>query len=648
MTVSAGAQQLRGFFSLLLSESPIIILWIADGIWVSLSFTLLLFRHHFAIDPLDLTRSNGSEISLNKLEDYRFPKTNVITPSYSVFCWKFYSVARPLICHLNMAPTKNNIICSGSSSPSSESTAAVIEVGENIPKSLDRSDASSAQQPDGHEPDAQKTGNDESNLSGSQPDGSTQEGIHGSNSEIERSARDTLDGPLLAPLHVIRAAMPSPPGLETKTGLDNDGWSISSICPSEHADQNVKFNPDVPNQADPVNQDAATREDFHENCEGHTSKRDDDPVEAWLIKYLTSPSLLIPHDDLKDPVNSRCDINPDEGKFLPAIIQPETVQCTVQGPCRDFNDIVWRQINMTAELHIKKEIRSRENIAKTLQMALNNETPGIWRPDSCRSIESETDWPDAKCMVRPAIQSDYPAIAEIINEENRYMLRSEIDESFEMTAEGVAHIWDECCADSRPFIVVTPAEEDFLDRSKWPKHSGKVYDKFAQYIAEQPRPNLPVVGFAFVTNSRLSLDGRPCPLARYSGRLTLIVHPAHRNKLYGSALLDRILLSISSFHKSIVDHEWKLNKNKLQGVYEFPASRNVRQYTHLHVEVIESHDKERTDEPKTHFLRKFDFEEVSRFRDGLVAEDDQRHMHWQDLVTWTRAITPTEKIFGRY
>lgn len=589
-------------------------------------------------------------------------------------------VTRPLICDLNMAspmakvssatplknheslskiceqmklwingspPTKKSIICSGSSSPSAESTAAVIEVGGNIPKSLDRSDAS-AQQPDGHEPDDQKNRNDESDLSGSQPDGSIQEGIHGSISEIERSAKDTLDGPLPVPLHVIRAAMPSPPGLESKTGLGDEGWSISSICPSEHADQNVKFNPDVPNQVDSANQDAATREDFHENCEGHTSKRGHQPVEAWLIKYLTSPSLLIPHGDLEDPINIRCDIDPDEGKFLPTIIQPETVQGTRQGPCRDYNDIIWRQINMTAELHIKKELRSRENMAKTLEMALTNETLGIRPPGSWPSIESEIDWPAAKCMVRPAIQSDYPAIAKIINEENRYSLGSEIDESFEITAEGVAHIWDECCADSRPFIVVTPAEEDFLDRSKWPKHSEKVYDEFARYMAEQPRPNLPVVGFAFVTNSRLSLDGRPCPLARYSGRLTLIVHPAHRNKLYGSALLDRILISISSFHTSVVDHEWKLNKEKFQGIYEFPASRNVRQYTHLHVEVIEPHDKERTDEPKTHFLRKFDFEEVGRFTDGLVAEDDQRQMHWQDLVTWTRIITPTTKIVGRY
>lgn len=461
-------------------------------------------------------------------------------------------------------------------------------------------------------------------------------------SAIKTSSSVSLEGPVPRPLHEIQATVPCPLGLETRIVVGDKSWSISSICPSDHANKGATFAPTLSNKVGFANSDSITRDDIFENCEIDASHHHHDPVKAWLVKHLTSPSLLIPHDEISDLVNSRCDIDPEKGKFLPPILQPETVRRARQGLCEDYSDILWRETNMTTELHIKKELQSRDNMAKTLQMAFDNEASS-YEPSS----KSDRVWPNAKCIVRPATQLDFAVVAEIVNEENKRTMISQNDERLVIHAEDVARVWDECRRDSRPFIVLTPADEDFLDRSKWPKHSENVYEEFARYMAEHPRPDLPVVGFAFITSSQIGLNDRPCPKARYSGRLNLIVHPDHRHKLYGSALLDRILMSISPFHTSVVDHDWKHDNDDSSGIYEFPASRNIRQYTHLHVEVIESHNKNETDESRIHFLKKFDFEEVGRLRDGSVTEDEQRHMHWQDLVTWARIITPTSKIISR-
>ncbi|KAG5926435.1 hypothetical protein E4U42_003312 [Claviceps africana] len=464
-------------------------------------------------------------------------------------------------------------------------------------------------------------------------------------SAVESSSSGPFKDPMSRPLGIIQAAIPCPIGLETKACLEDKGWSISSDCSSDHADMNIMFGPSFPqtfpNRSDSGSGDCVIREGINNDSEGDAVLYPHDPVKSWLVQHLTSPSLVVSLDKIGDLVNSRCDIDPQKGTFLPPVLQPETLRCAMEGPCENYHDVLWRQNNMTTELHVMRELRSRENMATSLRMALGHETDRFDSPG-----ESGQPWPKANCIVRPATQLDIPTIAKIFNDNNRRAMKSQDNESLFMRAEDVARIWDKCRADSRPFIVVTPAEEDFLDRSKWPHHSQAIYEEFVRFMAKNIKPVPSLVGFAFIESSRLGMNDCACPGASYSGHLTLIVDPEYRRKLYGSALLDRILISISPLHTSVVDHDWSRDQDDSDGIYEFPANRNVRQYTLLHVEVLESHDGDEPSDTRDQFLKKFGFEEVGRLTNVLATEDDQRHVHWQDLVTWARNITPTSNVIS--
>ncbi|KAG6085954.1 hypothetical protein E4U33_000466 [Claviceps sp. LM78 group G4] len=446
------------------------------------------------------------------------------------------------------------------------------------------------------------------------------------------------------PLGRIPEAVLNPVGTETRAFQRDKDSSVD--CPS-HCDCGNGSSTAFPSFSDRSVagiSNCVSDEAAYESLQRDAKVPHDEPVKSWSAKYMTSPSLLVSSDELSDAANSRCDIDTDKGCFLTPACQPETLRCVTMGPCEGHQDILWRQMNMTSELYIMKEIRSREMMVNNIQMALDLRTDYLHSPS-----KSDQALARANCTVRPATQMDFAVIAEVINENkasgeaNDCAMRPKDDKSFAMRSEDVARIWEACRADKRPFIVVEPAEEDLLDRSKWPNHSDVVYEEFARFVAEHPRPSIGVVGFAFVTGSHPDLSDRVHPEACFSGRLTLMVHPAHRHKLYGSALLDRIMTTIMPLYNSVVDHEWNCDEMKLNGIYEFPATRNGRQYTRLHVELTEANDGDDTP-GRTHFLKKFGFEEVGRLKEVVATDDGHGNMHWRDLVTWARVITPGSKL----
>ncbi|KAG6133666.1 hypothetical protein E4U12_002687 [Claviceps purpurea] len=447
------------------------------------------------------------------------------------------------------------------------------------------------------------------------------------------------------PLGLIHAAVLDPAGMETRACQGDKDCSVD--CPSHCGNESSMAFPSFSDRSVAGISNCVSDEAAYENWQRDAKVPLDDPVKSWSAKYMTSPSMLVSSDEISDAANSRCDIDPETGRFLTPACQPETLRCVTVGPCEGHQDILWRQMNMTSELYIMKERRSRENMANSIQMALDLRTDYVHSPRKSDQALARAD-----CTVRPATQMDFAVIAEVVNankasgEANDCAMRPQDDKSFAMRSEDVARIWEACRADKRPFIVVEPAEENLLDRSKWPNHSDIVYEEFARFVAKHPRPSIGVVGFAFVTGSQPGLSDRVRPEACFSGRLTLMVHPDHRHKSYGSALLDRIMTTIMPLYNSVVDHEWNCGEMKLNGIHEFPATRNVRRYTRLHVELTEANDGDDTP-GRTHFLKKFGFEEVGRLKDVVATEDGQRNMHWRDLVTWARVITPGSKISVR-
>ncbi|KAK2590656.1 hypothetical protein QQS21_011655 [Conoideocrella luteorostrata] len=454
--------------------------------------------------------------------------------------------------------------------------------------------------------------------------------------------------PLPAPLHIIQAAMGSSLALRNKRSESDCGWSVSSVCFTDDGtkhvallpslsikeESNVSHNPEAPSkisdEADACLQNEAPAEDLK-----------NDPVEAWMAKYMTSPTIIIPSDRLIDKSGAHCDIHPEKGKFLSPLSHPAIEKDTVYGPCRDYDDICWRQANMTADLHIQRELKCRENVFKALRITLDQEVHVLDVP----APSEEEEWPEAKCVIRPARASDLSAIADIVNAETSLKTSPQVFETNMVLLEDVEKIWDLCRVTSRPFIVVTPAEVDVLDKTKWPEGSDNIYQKFARYIADNPLPAPPVVGFAYITDSRLNTGGHLRLESRYSGSLRIFVHPEHRRNLYGSALVDRIMLSISPFYTSRLDHGWQCDQP--DGVYEFPASHNSRQYAQIYVEMFNTRKYEKSREWKTEFLQKWGFKKVGFFANVVVSEDDQHHLHWLDVAIWECPITPISKIVNK-
>jgi L-amino acid N-acyltransferase YncA len=361
-------------------------------------------------------------------------------------------------------------------------------------------------------------------------------------------------------------------------------------------------------------------------------------VEVWRTRYLEPSSTQVSQECLHSDTGIHSDINPENGEFLDPVVHPQTVQSVVEGPCRDYNDIGWRHVNMTAELHIKRERKSRMNV---LQMQTEQDDHKQ-EPLAASAAPKEPPWPDAKCVIRPATPADFAQIAEIMNKEASNECDPQIFQDELTTVQDISRIFDACAANSRPFIVVTPAQVNFLDQSKWPKDSDDLYQEFAKYMAANPRPDPSVYGFAFITDYRTGLHGGSCPASRFNGQVRLVVHPNQGRKLYGSALLDRILLCVSPFHRNSIDYVWDCENPK--GVYEFPATYNKRQYTQLYLE----HFYEQVIGPeyvfKAAFARKFDFRQVGHLRNAVFRTDDQENKKWLNMVLWQVDLTPVSKI----
>lgn len=460
------------------------------------------------------------------------------------------------------------------------------------------------------------------------------------------------DAPFSVPLHVIQTVTAELPTTNAQVDHGEHGWSVSMVCPTEARRDDGTSLHSLPfkDESESQDLDVASLPQLPEKIQDtpavlfpgfSTARGTHDLVRAWKTKFLVSPPIAVSHERLRDASLIKCDINPKDGRFLSPVIQPETVRSLSDGLARDYNDIAWRQSNMTSELHIKREVKSRESVANALRTSLEH----VVAPNPAAEIE-EAIWPDAKCVVRPAAPSDFAEIAEIINSEARNSRKAQIFETRMATVEDVSKIFKACVASDRPFIVARPSQEDFLDRGKWPKNSDLVYEEFAKYVAVRPRPVSPIVGFAFITDYRVGLFGAPCPGSRFSGQLRLVVHPDHRHKMYGSALLDRILLSVSPFHQSAVDHVWECDSAR--GVYEFPTTINKRQYIQLYLELFCEQKPLPDYKWRAEFLGKFGFQEVGYLKNAAVQMDDQYHNNWFNMVLWQRDITPTTKLIGRY
>ncbi|KAL6909064.1 hypothetical protein GGI43DRAFT_394515 [Trichoderma evansii] len=325
------------------------------------------------------------------------------------------------------------------------------------------------------------------------------------------------------------------------------------------------------------------------------------------------------------------DIDPQTGEFLPEIIYPDTFKSLGDGPSRDHRDIAWRQANLTVELQINREIRCREALATKVRSQLEPEVEAI----------EPAAWPDAECIVRPAKPEDFEAIATIMNLESKAKINPQVFEWKELVAADIQEIYKSCQDNLRPFVVATAAEDPLLDRSKWPENASKAYQSYLAFCSTQPEVPQTIFGFAFVIEARIGILGTACPGSRHAGQIKVVVHPDHRGKFYGSALLDRVLLCTAPFHRSMVDYEWQCQNP--MGIYENISYQNRRIYAWIYIETFCADRANPAMRLVTKFLRKFEFKEVGRLP-SAIKTDRYYESQWLDLVLWARETQPRSNI----
>ncbi|KAL7800408.1 hypothetical protein V8C43DRAFT_327226 [Trichoderma afarasin] len=354
---------------------------------------------------------------------------------------------------------------------------------------------------------------------------------------------------------------------------------------------------------------------------------------AWLLQTSKPPAAIHSLASQSAVDHYKKDIDTETGDFLPEIRYPDTFKSLHEGPSRDHRDIAWRQANLTVELQIAREIRSRELLATKIRSKIKPQVQAV-------PIEQETG-PNAECIVRPATPEDFEAIAAIINMESRVTGSPQIIEWRDVTAANVQKIYESCRDNLQPFIVATTTEDPLLDRSNWPKNATKAYQGYLAFRSTQAKVSQEVLGFAFVVEARLGLLGGPCPGSRHTGQVKVVVHPSHRGKLYGSALLDRILLCTAPFHRRALDYEWQCQDSSK--VYESIACQNRRKYAWIYVETFCAGRDDPALRLATSFLQKFEFQEVCHLR-SAVKTDRYYESKWLDIVLWARETQPLSNI----
>lgn len=417
------------------------------------------------------------------------------------------------------------------------------------------------------------------------------------------------------PLHIIEAICGSPGAKDHNSEKSHSTWHLSKWGSNSSNDSHTGHDGGDPRKALVVH-DKALSLNFAT-----------DSVGKWRGQLEVAPEARLP----SGPDIGRCDINTETGQLLKAVKQPDAHIVHSDGPCRDDRDIAWRQANMTSSLHIKRrqEVLKRQEQA---QVVVWHEAPP----------PEEVVWPKANCLIRPAMPSDFAGIADIMNLEIQQGRPPRVLQAERVTAEDVAFAYNYCQRNSRPFIVAVPAEEDILDRSKWPEGADDAYEEFLKFKRTQPKKEIPsVLGFAFVTETRVGFLGSLCSASRFSGQIKLVVHPAHRRKLYGSALLDRILLCTTVYHRSLVDYQWECSEPAL--TYEDLPGRNKRKYTHLYIDTFFESSEDPDVDWMTKMLEKFEFKKTASFK-GSMRLDRGDDSAWMDLVTWELAARPVTEI----
>ncbi|KAM0436702.1 hypothetical protein ACHAPT_002413 [Fusarium lateritium] len=418
--------------------------------------------------------------------------------------------------------------------------------------------------------------------------------------------------PLPAPLHIIHAV--TEPQEKQHVGV-----GTLTIIVSEEQDQTVEIPPSAtPGSAEFPRGVGVESPIIHEALRqpAIVAAVNKWQLQDWQPPVVTSLTLS------RDPAMDQCDIDPATGELIKAV-KHIRIKTEDRSTTHKMGDPDWRRWNMTSEMYISRELTRREKLKEQILEKLQQE--------QLSQLPEEEPWPDARCTLRPAVPGDCAEIAQIMNLEIQQEGHSQILIPYPVTASDIRAVYDACLKGLRPFIVAVPSQNEFLDRSKWPKGAEQEYQEFLKFKkSQEPSNSGAILGFAFIADTRQGFLGGMCPASRLTGQIRLAVHPGHRRKLIGTALLDRILASVVVGHRSLVDFKWECsNPNSM---YEYPADRNRRQYARVYIDIFFTGEDDPSLAWMTRMLEKFDFKRVGLFKES--AKRGTRGGKWLDLVVW--------------
>ncbi|KAF5534299.1 acyl n-acyltransferase [Fusarium mexicanum] len=428
---------------------------------------------------------------------------------------------------------------------------------------------------------------------------------------IGNNSSEFEGAPLPAPLHIIQAVTPSTALVLRQRSLSTASMALSAgPLPS---DETAALNSPEPH--DHENDEDMALVQVHPNLST--------AVEKWETQQESYPFVNLTAN--RHPRVDDCDIDPATGKLIPP---PRYIK--IQKDTQAKHN--WRRAVTNSEGYIARELDLRKSKKEEIERKKEEQ--------KYADITQEEDkWPDVDCTLRPVQPEDFQRIANIVNNE----MQREDSQVYlpKVDSAQIAELYNACTLKRRPFIVAIESSCEIVDRSGWSKGDEKRYQKLIGYMKSHGVSESPtILGFAFVDDSRHDFLGHACQGARFSGKIKLIVDPEHRQMLVGSALLDRIMLSTSIYHRSLVDYTWKCSEPRK--TYEEIPAHNERKYSKLYLETLFNGEDDSRIEWMTRLLEKYDFAKVGNFKEAV--KHGRNPGVWKDLVVWEHEVRPASEI----
>ncbi|CEJ82011.1 hypothetical protein VHEMI02103 [[Torrubiella] hemipterigena] len=357
-------------------------------------------------------------------------------------------------------------------------------------------------------------------------------------------------------------------------------------------------------------------------------------IRTWLQKTSDGPTVFRINNKALEGHSYAHDICTITGQLLEQVIQPETIMSPA---LTDAHESSWRQLNMTSGLQILRERQLRKDIAAYLKEDSKARETNALEQEPSKLVA----FPSTDCLIRPATKEDAAAIGQMIESHRKIDYPCQFP-ALNIDSETMALQQLQSCLDlGWPFIVATSPDDELMERTNWPIHAGKAFEEYLKYKAEIPSSEKEILGLAFVRGFGQTVFGGPQLPMQNAGSICVLVQPNHRQKLVGTALLDRVLQSVAPYHRSVVDFQWKFSTTS--GVYESLAANNQRQAVKMYVEYTTASGEE--DPPwRSKMLEKFGFQHKVQLENVSRSDKRAQGNGWLDLHIWELKVQDPAEI----